>query len=103
MAGSGLIVELLAGEVQGVQRVRLTGELDISDASALAGRLLRIEAPTVEVDLSGLRLMDAGGLRGLVSAKADMERSGHSLVLVGATGMVRLVFGTLGLASWLAD
>lgn len=81
----------------------LRGELDSAAAQGLADELAGIECSALVVDLSGLTFISAAGVGELLQLKRVLEFDGTPLVLLGATGMVRRVFGILRMEDMLAD
>jgi anti-anti-sigma factor len=76
--------------------VRVAGELDCSSASHAMRMCLDVGRLVVSVDLRELTFMDCGGYRGLVSARAELERSGGSLTITGAVGQPARLLELLG-------
>lgn len=83
----------------GVTRVTLTGELDLSTAPALSDQLVGVEVPgTVEIllDLRNLTFVDGSGLRALLAARGRADANGHRLTLIGARAPARRLFEITG-------
>lgn len=79
----------------GVARVALMGELDMSTTPALEDCLGRCRGDGVSaiiLDLRDLSFMDSSGLHAFLRARNDAEEDGHRLHLTGASGAVRKVF-----------
>jgi anti-anti-sigma factor len=76
--------------------VRVAGELDCSSAARAMRLCLDIGRLVVCVDLRELTFMDCGGYRGLVGARAELERSGGSLTITGAVGQPARLLELLG-------
>lgn len=78
----------------GVVRVVLTGEFDLSVVPAVEDEIHAVEgtAPVLLIDLSGLQFMDSSGLRTLVTADDRARRAGRRLVLVQGPPPVHRVF-----------
>jgi anti-anti-sigma factor len=76
--------------------VRVAGELDCSSAARAMRLCLDIGRLVVCVDLRELTFMDCGGYRGLVGARAELERSGGSLTITGAVGQSARLLELLG-------
>ena len=76
--------------------IALTGELDLSGASALEQEIARLAArPDVErviLDLRGLEFLDSSGLRVVALAERLLGGGGRSLVLVRGNESVQRVF-----------
>jgi anti-anti-sigma factor len=76
--------------------VRVAGELDCSSAAHAMRLCLDVGRLVVCVDLRELTFMDCGGYRGLVGARAELERSGGSLTITGAVGEPARLLELLG-------
>lgn len=81
----------------------LSGELDSAAARGLSERLTADDRAALVVDLSDLTFISAAGVGELLAAKRELELEGTPLVLLGADGMVRRVFGILHMDELLAD
>lgn len=78
--------------------VRVTGEVDIATVGALRSALWAAPARSVlRVDLSGVRVLSAAGVRALVAAHLRIRARGGELVLVGPDPTVRRVLRATGL------
>ncbi|MFI7490098.1 STAS domain-containing protein [Micromonospora echinaurantiaca] len=78
--------------------VRVTGEVDIATVGALRSALWSAPARSVlRVDLSGVRVLSAAGVRALVAAHLRIRARGGELVLVGPDPTVRRVLRATGL------
>jgi anti-anti-sigma factor len=82
----------------------LGGELDLATVPLLQEQLDRVVRGrgAVVIDLSGLRFIDASGLRVLVRAERQLRASGGQLVLVRGPRAVRRVFELTGLDRYFA-
>ena len=83
----------------GVTKVALSGELDMSAASILTKSLAPIEASEVAsimLDIRDLRFIDSSGLRVLLEASQRAETNGHRILVVGATRAARRLFELTG-------
>jgi anti-anti-sigma factor len=98
-SGFGLAFEQRLGHRVAVLR----GELDSAAARGLADRLTAMDKAALVVDLSDLTFISAAGVGELLQAKRQLEFDGTPLVLLGADGMVRRVFGILQMDELLAD
>jgi anti-anti-sigma factor len=80
--------------VDGVMRLRLSGELDVAAASTLEVRLTHLVAAgrDVVLDCSGLTFIDAGGIAALLVASRAAIRAGGSLQIEAATPAVTRTF-----------
>ena len=89
-------IELATEVDDGVARVRLTGELDLTTAPEVESVLRKLEdehgATEVVVDLRGLRFMDSTGLRLSIAADSRARREGRRLKLVPGPEAVHRVF-----------
>lgn len=78
--------------VEGYHVARLSGEIDLSNASDLERLLCDvIDQGPVVVELSGLEFLDSTGLSALIVARRRADRLGTGLGLAGARGAVRRV------------
>jgi anti-sigma B factor antagonist len=83
----------------GVVSVALTGELDLTGTDHVRTALdsaLDSSAEPIVVDLSGLTLLDVGGLQMLLDARARARVDGRALELVAPAGPVRRLFALAG-------
>jgi anti-anti-sigma factor len=80
--------------VDGITRLRLSGELDVAATSTLERRLADVVASGGEVvlDCSGLTFIDAGGIATLLVAYRAAIRAGGSLRIESATPTVTRTF-----------
>ena len=88
-------LEIETQETDGVSRIALSGEFDLSGIARFEETLAGIEARTPEtivVDLNGLEFMDSSGLRALVTANDRAKRAGRRLAIVPGPPHVRRVF-----------
>ena len=89
------ILEIETEARDGLVRIALRGELDLSSVSKVEDELKRVEAnaPGVLVlDLSRLSFLDSTGLRCLVTADQRARDDGRRLVLVRGPDQVQRVF-----------
>lgn|SRR5487761_670841 len=86
---------------QGTHVVRLVGELDLASASTVARTLVSVAGSTVVVDMSDLSFIDSSGVAALAQASRLIEAQGDRIELQGARGIVRRMFGLLGMDEWL--
>jgi anti-anti-sigma regulatory factor len=100
---AGPDVGLAVEERLGPRVAVLRAELDSGAAHGLADRRIETEPPAVAVDLSGLTFISAASVGELVQAKHRRELDDAPLVLLGAAGVVRRVFGILRMEGLLAD
>jgi anti-sigma B factor antagonist len=89
--------------VDGVARVFVCGEIDmavVDQLNACVRDALRADGVRqIEIDLSGLRFIDACGVGGLLMARKDTEERGKTFLLRGAAGLplrVLEITGVLG-------
>ncbi|MEU0551329.1 STAS domain-containing protein [Micromonospora sp. NPDC005979] len=81
-----------------VVQVRVTGEVDIATVAAFRSALWSAPArPVVQLDLSGLRLLSAAGVRALLAAHLRVRARGGELVVVDPTPTVARVLRATGL------
>lgn len=83
----------------GAAEVRLGGELDLCTGPDVASRLRRLlqtsPVETVVLDLGGLSYCDCTGLNVFANAQRDAELLGKSIMLTGASGLLRRVFASV--------
>jgi anti-anti-sigma factor len=93
-------------EVDGVATLALRGEADLAsraDFDALVAEVLATDAPAIVIDVQMLRYLESACLRGLLHAHSAAEADGRTLVVHGATGIVRRVLEVAGVAGLLLD
>jgi anti-anti-sigma factor len=79
--------------------LRVEGELDLASSRHLeeAIRYARRRRPALLVfDLEKLRFLDMAGLRTLLAARGEADRSGQRLVLSNVPGRIRRVLALAG-------
>jgi anti-sigma B factor antagonist len=89
------ILEVETEERDGLVRLTLRGELDLSTVDKVEHELAKAEsadAPTVVVDLSSLTFLDSTGLRAVVTADERLRGRGGRLVIVRGPESVHRVF-----------
>jgi anti-sigma B factor antagonist len=89
------ILELETEERDGLVRLLLRGELDLSTVTKVQDALQRVEAeppPVIVLDLSKLTFLDSTGLRCLVTADQRARDAGRRLVIVRGPDAVQRVF-----------
>lgn len=82
-------------ERDGLVRIALEGELDLSTTAQLEEELHRVEADEpglIVLDLAALRFLDSTGLRVVVTADARARDAGRRLALVRGPDTVHRVF-----------
>lgn len=78
--------------------VRVAGEIDIATVAAFRSALWSAPArPVLQLDLSGLRLLSATGVRTLLAAHLRVRARGGELVLVDPSPVVARVLRVSGL------
>lgn len=81
-----------------VVEMRATGEIDIATVGTLRDALWAAPArPVLRLDLSGVRLLSAAGVRALVAAHRRVRARGGMLILVDPTPTVERVLRVTGL------
>ena len=93
-------------QTDGVATLVLHGEADLAsraDFDALIAEVLATDAPAIVVDVQLLRYLESASLRGLLHAHSAAEADGRTLVVHGATGIVRRVLEIAGVADLLLD
>jgi anti-sigma B factor antagonist len=89
------ILDVTTEERDGLVRVVLVGELDLSTVAKVQEELRRVEesqAPTVVIDLSRLTFLDSTGLRCIVTADERAREAGRRIVVVRGPDPVQRVF-----------
>jgi anti-sigma B factor antagonist len=85
----GAQLEIQAQDLRGCVIARPAGEVDLSNAAALEGRLCGlIERGNLVVDLSQVTFIDSTALSALIVAYRRGQVLGHTLRLAGASGPV---------------
>lgn len=67
---------------EGADVVRLSGEVDMSNAGEIAEALAATASDRVILDLTGLRYVDSAGIREIDEAHRRLASTGRALVLV---------------------
>ncbi|KAB1925367.1 STAS domain-containing protein [Micromonospora sp. ALFpr18c] len=81
-----------------VVQVRVAGEVDIATVAAFRSALWSAPAGSVlQLDMSGLRLLSAAGVRTLLAAHLRVRACGGELILVDPTPVVARVLRATGL------
>lgn len=83
------LAHLEALDVVDVRLVRISGEIDLSNASSVMeriGEVVRSDASVVVVDLSGLTFLDSSGISMLFQLAERMRYRRQELRLVAPTG-----------------
>ncbi|MFG1649815.1 STAS domain-containing protein [Micromonospora sp. NPDC049275] len=81
-----------------VVQVRVAGEVDIATVAVFRAALWSAPArPVVQLELSGLRLLSAAGVRALLAAHLRVRARGGELVVVDPTPVVARVLRATGL------
>jgi anti-sigma B factor antagonist len=75
-------------------RIALAGELDIATVGQLEQELSALpdDATALVLDLSQLSFMDSSGIRGVLLARSQAERTGARLLIVRGSAAVEEVF-----------
>ena len=88
--------------VDGIVRVRLVGEMDHHNATALRAELdefITAERPRrLSLDMSGIGFMDSSGLGFVMGRYALMQRYGGELVLEAPNERIMKIFELAGLS-----
>jgi anti-sigma B factor antagonist len=93
------ILDVENGEHDGVVRVGLRGELDLSTVPKVEEALRLAEAgspPLLVIDLSKLGFLDSTGLRCVITAAERAKEQGRRLVVVRGPDPVQRVFSITG-------
>jgi anti-sigma B factor antagonist len=89
------ILDVMSEDRDGLVRVALVGELDLSTVAKVQEELRRVEASapaTMVVDLSKLTFLDSTGLRCIVTADERARAEGRRIVIVRGPDAVQRVF-----------
>jgi anti-anti-sigma factor len=88
----------LVDEGDGVCRIRLAGELDLSGREIADDALRAVDgASEVVLDLSELEFIDSMGIHFVVLAYERAQRAGYTLTIVPGGPQVTRVFSLVGL------
>ena len=94
-------VDFESAQHDGVLRVELTGDLDMTTARSVEERLIELEdgdpPERVVLDLRGLRFIDSTGLSFLINAHSRGRKAGRRVTVVSGTGASRRILETTGL------
>ncbi len=102
-------LEVRRAEVAGAPCLNLSGRLDFDSAPAFRETLLKqlkTDRQALVLDLSGLTLLDTGGLATLIEARNQADERGVTVLLVNPSEHVREALetsGTAGLFSIVRD
>lgn len=69
---------------EGVDVVRLSGELDMANADQLSRAVEATSAPRVVLDLEGLAYLDSAGIRAVDRASRQLAEDGRVLAVVAS-------------------
>jgi anti-sigma B factor antagonist len=69
---------------EGVDVLRLSGELDMANADELARAIEATSAPHVVLDLEGLAYLDSAGIRAIDRAHRQLATGGRTLAVVAS-------------------
>ena len=89
------ILEVETKQGQGLVRLVLRGELDLSTVDKVESELATLEAGDerlVVLDLTGLTFLDSTGLRLMVTADQRAQKDGRRFVIVKGPETVQRVF-----------
>jgi anti-sigma B factor antagonist len=96
-------VEVETERADGVLRVALAGDLDVSTASSVEKQLIELEdgepPDRVVLDLRGLRFIDSTGLSLLINTHSRGQKAGRQVTIISGTGAPRRILETTGLKS----
>ena len=85
----------------GVLRVALTGDLDVTTAASVEERLIELEdgdpPDRVVLDLRAVRFIDSTGLSLLINAHSRGRKAGRRVTVVSGSGPPRRILETTGL------
>ncbi len=101
LAGEDLAIETLATDTGQQIRLQVHGELDSCTDEQLVDAVTQALATSgisqVDMDLAGVRFMDAAGVRSLLTCRRAATEAGIPLTLVDPNPMVTRVLDALGL------
>lgn len=86
----------------GTSIVRVSGEIDMSNAPVLAkylGDLIANDRQDLDLDLSGIEFMDSSGVAVLLNVRRRLEEVGLRLSLVASSSPVTRVIEAVGLGA----
>jgi anti-anti-sigma factor len=88
-----------------LERITLTGGLNIYNAPQVKTQLLQAVASAahVELDLLKVEELDTAGLQVLVLAKREAIRHGHRLAIVAHSAEVQEALDLCGMVGWFGD
>jgi anti-sigma B factor antagonist len=81
----------------GTRVVAVAGDLDIATVPELACELGKLEQCNVTVDLTRVTFVDSSGLRCILEARNRIDGDGYTMVVRGASRIVRRAFEITGL------
>jgi anti-sigma B factor antagonist len=94
-------VQLETEHHDGVLRIALAGDLDLTTARSVEEQLIELEggepSERVVLDLRGLRFIDSTGLSLLINADSRGRKAGRPVTIVSGTGPPRRILETTGL------
>jgi anti-sigma B factor antagonist len=93
------LLSIQVEQCDGIARIRLAGELDMSGRERLERALLAAEAHgarAIHVDLSHVVFMDSSALGALLGAHDRAKRAAQKLIVRGAGGEVWRLFQVAG-------
>lgn len=82
MTNDGALLEIESDDGNGASIVRVRGELDLTNASALEKALDATLDGTVILDLSAVVFVDSAGIRTIDAAYTRLRGSGRALLVV---------------------
>jgi anti-anti-sigma factor len=90
-----------SAQQDGVLRVALEGDLDLTTAASVEERLIELEdgdpPDRVVLDLRAVRFIDSTGLSLLINAHSRGRKAGRHVTVVSGTGAPRRILETTGL------
>ncbi|HBT47719.1 MAG TPA: anti-sigma factor antagonist [Peptococcaceae bacterium] len=89
--------------VGGVCRIVLNGELDMETVAQLQEVVGKVKEHTLEVDLSGVSLVDSTGLKSLLDISNDWRQKGGQMLILRPQPEVAEVMRLVGLDRLLAQ
>ena len=102
--GEGMALAIVPQEEEGVQRIVLTGELDVSTVPAFNKRMSELRHQgfhSMVVDLGGITFMDSTGLSAILVAEMHARMRGQRFSVVEGPPHVNELFRLTGVDNFL--
>jgi anti-sigma B factor antagonist len=89
MPDQALVIEKIAGSLDGHSILRLTGPLTLSNLFQFQSLVRAETAPVAIIDLTAVPYIDSAGIGALLGAHVSRQKDKRSLALVGVNERVR--------------